>query len=90
MRSIHGESNVNHHQALAKLYIESLAEQRENLCLNLQLNVSKIRKMLICSQIINNKCIKSKQKYEVQFAHTDRYNNSPVIYMQRILNSENS
>ena len=33
---------------------------------------------------------RNKEKYEVEFAHTDRFKNSPIIYMQNLLNSENS
>ena len=30
--------------------------------------------------------MRDQEKYHVQFAHTDRLKDSPVIYMQRLLN----
>jgi hypothetical protein len=32
---------------------------------------------------------RNKEKYEVQFAHTGRLQNSPITYMQKLLNADN-
>ena len=32
---------------------------------------------------------RNKEKYEVQFAKTGRLQNSPIVYMQKLLNADN-
>ena len=76
-------------KALAQLQIETLENRREELCLNFAQKCSKnekMRKMFPLSSKTHNMNMRDQEKYQVQFAHTDRLKDSPVTYMQRLLN----
>jgi hypothetical protein len=80
-------------QGLAKLGLESLKSRREDLCLNFAKKCVKSDQF----QHMFPKDIKShdmntrkEEKYNVQFANTERLQNSPIIYMQKLLNTDDS
>ena len=81
--------NGNYSNALARLRIESLKSRREHLCLNFARKCTKNKKlahMFPENSKPNGMKTRHEEKYRVQFANTDRLKNSPIIYMQNLLN----
>ena len=79
----------NYEKALNYLDIESLENRRTNLCINFAekcLKKEKFKSMFPLNNKIHDQETRSTEKYQVQFAFNDRLKNSPVIYMQRLLN----
>ena len=75
--------------ALAQLGIESLESRREHLCLNFARKCTKNKKLshMFPENIKPHEMsTRHEKKYRVQFANTDRLKNSPIIYMQSLLN----
>ena len=74
--------------ALIKLDMESLAERREVLCLQFAKmhNKSKMKHFSQANYEIHPMQTGFEELYEVQHANTGRLQNSPIIYMQRLLN----
>ena len=74
----------NYEKALNYLNIESLENRRKELCINFE--ERKIKNMFPLNNKIHDQETRSTEKYQVQFVFNDRLKNSPVIYMQRLLN----
>ena len=73
--------------------MESLAERRENLCLNFALKCTKNKKTVDMFPKVNRKHsmkTRNPEVYKVQFANTERLKKSPIIYMQKLLNDNES
>ena len=82
---------VNYENALMFLNLESLKTRRQFLCEKFANNGIKYNKLadLIPENKQNHKMEKRKrEKYEVQFANTNRLKNSSIINMQHCLNNE--
>ena len=83
----------SYNQSLHVLDLPTLDNRRNTLCLNFAKRCILNRKLSHLFPM-NDKSkrydIRRKQKYKIQFANTDRYRKSPVIYMQRLLNAENN
>ena len=77
--------------ALEALDIESLKDRRENLCLDFAkkcLNHEKMKNMFKPNKKTHQMETRFAENIEVNHANTERLKNSPVIYMQRLLNLE--
>ena len=61
------------------LDLECLNDRRENLCLQFAKKCLRNQKELPMIK-------RFQENYEVENAHTSRLQNSPVVYMQRLLN----
>ena len=89
LRIILQESYKNYSHALNTLEIESLADRREVLCIEFAKKCLKNEKMKHFFPQ-NKKSHPMKTRFEEQFeidhTNTERLKNSPLIYMQRLLN----
>ena len=77
-------------EALSKLDIESLDARRKSLCLKFAKNclkVDKLKKMFPKNSTKHNMSKRSFELYRVKRTLTERYLNSAVPQMQRMLNS---
>ena len=79
LKIILGDKYPGYEQALARLDLEKLDSRRETLCFTFAKKCTK-----------NDMHTRNFEKYEVQFAHTERLQKSPLIYMQNLLNQEYS
>ena len=75
VKVILGKDYDNYKQALSDLKMESLNKRRENMAL-------KFAKK-------SGRSIRNSEKYQVNISKTNRYKNSAVPYLQRLLNKEN-
>ena len=83
------EKYSNYQNALAQIGIESLESRREDLCLNFARKCVKNKKLVHMfpeNPKPHGMNTRHEERYEVQFANTDRLKNSPLIYMQKLLN----
>ena len=90
LRVILGKRYTSYSEALSKLDIESLNTRRESLCLKFAKNclkVDKLKKMFPKSSTMHNMSKRSFEFYKVNRTLTERYLNSAVPQMQRMLNS---
>ena len=74
--------------ALKILDIETLQDRREQLCLNFAIKCVKHPKSKEMFPLNPNPTIGTRyhEKFKVQHAHNERLKDSPVIYMQKLLN----
>ena len=89
LRIILQENFTTYESALIKLDIESLAERREFLCLQFAKKCTtnpKMKQFFQPNDKIHPMETRFQELYEVQHANTGRLQNSPIIYMQRLLN----
>ena len=89
LRIILHENFTTYESALIKLDIESLAERREDLCLQFAKKCTtnpKMKQFFQPNDKIHPMETRFQELYEVQHANTGRLQNSPIIYMQRLLN----
>ena len=90
---IFGENYQGYKKSFQKLNLDTFYERRENLCLRsgkkCTLN-EKIQHMFLLN--IKNHSMKTRkqEKFRVNHARSVRYQNSPVIKMQNLLNNEES
>ena len=92
MKIILNGSYSTYENALAILGIESLESRREQLCLNFARKCTqnkKLKQMFPENVKPHGMNTRHEAKYRVQFANTDRLKNSPIIYMQNLLNLNN-
>ena len=76
-------------KGLAQLGIESLDSRREQLCLNFAQKCTKndkLKHMFPKNTKSHEMNTRHEEKYIVQHANTSRLQNSPLIYMQKLLN----
>ena len=85
------ESYQSYENALKVLDLENLEERRETLCIQFAKKCLKNDKMKYLFPK-NNKThpmkTRNEEQFEVNYSNTDRLRNSPIIYMQRLLNEE--
>ena len=93
LKVILGERYENYEEALKVLRMDSLERRRERLCLKFAkqcLRHEKLRELFPKNERIHNMEKRHCEKYVVKKAMTERYRNSAVVSMQRLLNqSEN-
>ena len=89
IRIILGNKYSSYKNALTKLNLETLDERREVLCLNFAKKCTKhnqLKHMFPLNDKTSEIKTRFKEKYKVQFANTERFQRSPIIYMQKLLN----
>ena len=72
-----------------KLQMETLKDRRKQLCLNFAIKCQRNPKtsdMFPENQKIHKMITRKQEKFQVDHANTERFRNSPIIYMQNILN----
>ena len=77
-------------KALKDLRMDSLELRRKKLSLNLakkSLKNEKMKQLFPLSKSKHNMKKRHSVKYKVNYARTDRYKRSPVVYMQNLLNA---
>ena len=82
---------TSYKQGLAQLGLESLCERREYLCLNFAekcLKNSKMKNIFPQYENAHKMDKRYEDKFKVQHANTSRLKNSPIIYMQKLLNQK--
>ena len=85
------ELHKSYPNALKVLSLETLADRREVLCLQFAkkcLNNDKMKELFPKNSKTHPMKTRFDEKYEIETANTERLMNSPVIYMQRLLNQE--
>ena len=93
MKIILKNSYTKYEEALEMLRMESLEDRRRRLCLKFAKNCLKNEKMKKLFPLANKKHsmnTRSKEKFKVNKANTERYRKSALPYMQRLLNSESN
>ena len=89
LRIILQESYHSYKNALNALELESLVERRESLCLQFAkkcLTNEKMKHLFPQNHKTHLMITRFEEMYEVNNANTERLKNSPIIYMQRLLN----
>ena len=87
------ESYKTYEHALNILDLENLFDRREYLCLKFAkkcLTNEKMKHLFQENQKIHPMITRFENEFEVNHANTERLKNSPVIYMQRLLNSSSA
>ena len=82
-----GKENI---KRLAKLDIETLSSRREYLCLSFAqkcLKNERTKHMFPKNEKNHDMNTRHVEKYQVEYANTERKRNSPIIYMQKLLNA---
>ena len=91
VRIMMGGQYESYKLALAKLDLETLESRRKNLCLNFAkkcLKNPQLQLMFPLNIKKHSMNTRHKQKYKVQFSKSERLKKSPIIYMQTLLNEE--
>ena len=83
VRTILGNFDIEYEDALEKLKLERLDKRREDLCLEFAKKCVQNPKN---ENMFPKNVTKSKENYIVPFAHKERFRNSPIPYMARLLN----
>ena len=89
VRIILGHNYSDYGHGLQALGLETLEERREKLCLTFArkcLKNDKMKHLFPINYKSHKMETRNSDKYYIQFAHTKRLQNSPIIYMQRLLN----
>ena len=89
LRIILKDQYKTHKHALAKLGLEKLSERREKLCLTFAQKCTKNPRTANMFPMKKKKHLmqtRNTEKFEVQQALNERLKNSPIIYMQNLLN----
>ena len=84
------QSDLSYKQRLAKLDIETLSSRREYLCLSFAqkcLKNERTKHMFPQNEKKHDMNTRHVEKYQVEYANTERKRNSPIIYMQKLLNA---
>ena len=92
LKLILGDKYLNYENALKTLNIDTLDERREKLCLNFAIKCTKNQRtkdMFPLKTKVHNMKNRNTEKYQVQYAHTERFQKSPIIHMQHLLNQNN-
>ena len=87
-----GENYTSYFEALSTLNLETLKIRRQKLTLRFakqSLADGKLRDLFPIRTKKHTMSTRRNEKYKVFKAHTDRYRNSPILSMQRLLNEDN-
>ena len=93
VRIIMGNEYKNYEDSLNRLDLQSLEDRREMLCLKFAQKCVKnerLMHMFPLNEKEHEMKTRKKEKFKVQFAHTSRLKKSPLIYMQKLLNEDES
>ena len=89
MRIIFGNEYVGYKRSLQRLEMDTLEDRRKKLCQNFAQKATKNPKTMNMfpenkkSHVMNTR---QKEKFKIEFANTQRFKNSAIIYMQNLLN----
>ena len=91
LRIILKDQYESYDKALELMELESLYDRREDLCLSFAKKCTKSKNFEIKNMFPINKShstadTRKREKYHVEMAHTGRFKNSAIPYMQRLLN----
>ena len=89
VRIILGHNYCDYGQALNTLSLDTLEDRRERLCLTFArkcLTNEKMKHVFPINDKSHTMETRYCDKYYIKYAHTKRLQNSPIIYMQRLLN----
>ena len=89
VKVILGENFNTYESGLARLNLETLASRREQLCLSFAIKCvknPKLTHMFPTNEKPHEMKTRNVDKFKIQFANTGRLQNSPIIYMQKLLN----
>ena len=89
LRVILKDRNLSYSDALLTLKMKSLKDRREDLCLRFAKNclkVKKLRTFFPLSQKEHCMSMRNSEKFLVEKCGSDRYKNSALPYMKRLLN----
>ena len=89
VRIILGDAYIGYKKSLVKLEMETLEDRRKQLCLNFALKCKKNPKtsnMFPENMKVHKMITRYEEKYQVEYANTERLRNSPIVYMQNLLN----
>ena len=92
-RTILQDFNVPYETALSELHLEKLDERRKQLCLNFAKQCTKSEKnmhMFPLNPKPHYEHAHQVEKYKVPMAFTERYKESAIPYMTRLLNENSS
>ena len=84
-----GQKYHSYRNALNKLNLENLNDRREILCLNFAQRSSKhptMKKMFPLNKKTCKMSTRNPEEFKVQYAINERLKNSPIIYMQNLMN----
>ena len=84
LKIIMQEEYISYENALHKIDLENLVDRRESLCLQFAKKCLKNDK----SNKVHQMKTRFEEFYEIDHAKTGRLMNSPIIYMQRLLNGQ--
>ena len=93
VKVIFGPNYRGYKKGLTTLNLETLEERRENLCLRFArkcVRNEKTKSMFPLNIKEHKMKTRNFEKYEVQHANTDRLRKSAIIYMQNLLNKNES
>ena len=85
------ETHQNYQNSLNQLNLISLEERRENLCKKFaEKNVGNVKMKTLFEKNLKKHRMDTRNTEEIKvtFANTERMKNSPVIYMQKLLNQK--
>ena len=89
LRVILGEMYINYTAALEMCGLQTLADRRQERCLNFALKCikhTKMEKLFPTNPESSEHFLRQKEVFKVNFAHTSRYKQSTIPYCQRLLN----
>ena len=87
LRVILVEQYKSYEQACQLLNVQTLKQRRTQLCLTFSLKILENEKFKDFFQPNQNNCdIRSQEKFQVPFARTSRYQDSPKVYLTNLLN----
>ena len=89
LRIILKDEYDNYESALMKVSLETLDNRRENLCLTFAISCTQNSSTNDMFPLNKPSNIRNQEKYDVQYARTDRFKNTAIPHMQRLLNKFN-
>ena len=90
LKVIFGQNYMSYEEALLKASLTSLSKRREDRCLKYALKASKHSEnmhMFPPNKIESPQVTRNREKFHVNFAHTEAYRKSAIPSLQRLLNS---
>ena len=87
LRVILDEKYTDYHNACLHLNVQNLQVRRTKLSLTFALKCIASEKFQHLFKLNENTCIRNPDRFDVAFARTTRYMNSPKLYLTRLLNS---
>ena len=92
LKVILGKQYSNYENALEKCDLQPLSDRRTELCLKFAkkcLKHDKVKDLFPLKQKSHEMDLRDTEKYVVKHANTERYKNSAIPFMQRLLNENN-